>query len=142
MKSIEFKWVFKLKMHANRTVERYKARLVTKGFTQTDGLDYMDTFIHVVKMTTIRVLMAIATIHDWPLFQLDVNTTFLHGDLNDEFYMRVSPSLGLPHPNFVCKLQRSPYGLKQASRQWNNKLIDTLISIGYINQRPTILYLP
>lgn len=79
--------MFKLKLHVNGSVDRYKARLVAKGFTQTEGLDYLDTFIPIVKMTTIRVFMAIATAQNWPLFELDVNTTLLHGDLNEEFYM-------------------------------------------------------
>ncbi|KAL2249476.1 UNVERIFIED_CONTAM: Retrovirus-related Pol polyprotein from transposon TNT 1-94 [Sesamum indicum] len=129
-KPIGCKWVFKTKLRADGSVERYKARLVAKGFTQIAGVDYMDNFSPVAKPVTVRVFLSIAAAHNWPLQQMDVNNAFLHGYLEEDLYMDppegYSVQLGL-----VCKLERSIYGLKQASRQWNVELTLKLTEFGF-----------
>ncbi|KAB2607912.1 hypothetical protein D8674_011080 [Pyrus ussuriensis x Pyrus communis] len=111
---------------------RHKARLVARGFTQTFEVDYKETFAPVAKMNSVRVLLSVAVNKGWSMYQMDVKNTFLHGDLEEEVYMRLPP--GHPQsqePNLVCKLHKSIYGLKQSPRAWYAKLSTVLHSIGF-----------
>ncbi|KAE8662927.1 putative kinase [Hibiscus syriacus] len=107
------------------------SRLVAKGFTQTYGLDYEETFAPVAKLNTIRVLFSIAVNLDWPLIQLDVKNVFLNGELNEEVYMDFSPGFE-GSKGQVCKLKKSLYGLKQSPRVWFNRFAKAMASRQYI----------
>ena len=107
---------------------------MAKGYTQKYGVDFHETFSPVVLMTTIHCILTLSASHKWFLHQLDVNNAFLHEDLHEDVHMIVPDCL--PHPpNVVCKLHKSLYGLKQASRQWFAKLTTELLSQGFIQTK-------
>ena len=106
-----------MKYNANGTLERYKARFVAKGYTQTYGVDYQDTFAPVAKMNIVRVLLSLSANCQWSLQQFDVKNAFLHGDLEEEVYMETPPGFSTDFRiNSVCKLKKALHGLKQSLR--------------------------
>lgn len=117
-KPVRCKWVFKRKEGLSPSVPlKFKAKLVAKGFSQILGVDYNDMFSPVVKHSSIRTFFSIVAIHD--LEQLDVKTAFSHGELEEEIYMDQPEGFIVPSKeNYVCKLKKSLYGLKQSPRQW------------------------
>src|SRR4051794_30822599 len=111
---------FQEKTDANGNVSVYKARLVAKGFRIIQGVNYEETFSPVAMIKSIRILLAIDAYHDYEIWQMDVKTAFLNGNIEEELYM-MQPEGFIDPRNVgkVCKLQRSIYGLKQASQSWN-----------------------
>ena len=107
---------FTIKYKANGSIERYKARLATRGYTQTLHIDYQETFAPVAKMNLVRILLSLVANLNWNLFQFDVKNAFLHGNL-EEVYMDFPPGFEVISNNKrVCKLNNSLYGLKQSPR--------------------------
>ena len=128
------KWVFKAKHDANGNIVRFKARLVARGFSQAYRIDYFETYAPVAKLTTYRVIFALAALEQWEIHGMDVITAYLLGLLDEEIYM-IQPEgfvkTGMKR-NLVCRVLRSLYGLKQAARVWNQKIHTFLIKIGFV----------
>nr|KAJ0226697.1 hypothetical protein LSAT_V11C100011720 [Lactuca sativa] len=119
-------------MKVDGTIDKYKARLVIQGFRQKEGIDFFDTYAPVARISIIRLLLALAAIHNLVIHQMDVKTAFLNGDLDEEIYMKQPEGFVMPgNEHKVCKLKKSLYGLKQAPKQWHQNFDDVVLSNGF-----------
>ena len=142
-KVVGCKWVFTVKQNPKGEVDRYKTRLVAKGYSRTYGIDYDKTFALVAKMGTVRALISCAVNFGWPLHQMDVKNAFLHGDLQEEVYMEIPPCFANRQTvGKVCRLKKSLYGLKQSPRAWFDRFRRAFCGMGYTqcNGDHTVFY--
>ena len=126
------KWVFKRKLKPYGSIVIYKARLVAKYFKQKKGVDYFETCDSVTRISSIRVLIALTSIHNLMIHQIDIKIAFLNRELEEEIYTdQPKECMVLGEEKKVCRVVKSLYGLKQASKQWQSKFVHVLISNGF-----------
>jgi len=129
-KVVGSKWVYCEKRGPNGSIQKYKARVVTQGFTQVEGIDFDETFAPVAKLSSLRAILALATKLDLEVHQMDVKSTYLNGELEEEIYMEPPPGFGIPE-GMVLKLNKAVYGTKQGGRVWYKNVKAELESMGY-----------
>ena len=131
-KLVGCKWVFKKELRPNGTIEKYKAHLVAKGYIQKEGKDFFDTYSPITGLTTIRVLLSLAASYGLLVHQMNVKTTFLNKEFDEEIYMdQLDAFVVNGQESKVCRLLKSLFGLKQASKQWHEKFdVYTISMVG------------
>jgi Reverse transcriptase (RNA-dependent DNA polymerase) len=131
-KKVGCKWIFKIKCDSIGKIEQYKVRLVVKGFTQKEGVDFNEIFLSVSKKDSLRIVLALVAHYDLELHQMDVKTAFLNGELEEEVYMDQSKGFSIGgKEHMVCILKRSLYELRQCSRRWYLKFNNIITSFGF-----------
>jgi hypothetical protein len=127
---VNIMWVYKAKTNAYKAVSRYKARFVAKGCSQREGIDYTETFSPVIRLASLRVFFNIAAARDLELGGFDIDTAFMYAPIKEDVYMRLPLGFDDGTTN-VCHLRRCMYGLKQSPREFNELLLDGLVSQGW-----------
>lgn len=131
-KKIGIKWVYKTKLNEHREVDKYKARLAAKGYTQQHGVDYGEVFAPVARLDTIRLVISLAAQKEWTIYQLDVKSAFMHGELNEEVFIEQPPGYEAKgNEQKVYKLKKALYGLKQALRAWYSRIESYFVREGF-----------
>ncbi|KAM1556843.1 hypothetical protein PS2_040150 [Malus domestica] len=131
-KTIGVKWIFKTKLNENGEVEKHKARLVAKGYCQQYGIDYAEVFAPVARLDTIRIVISLAAQKNWDIYQLDVKSAFLHGELEEEVFVDQPPGYEQKgQETKVYRLNKALYGLKQAPRAWYSRIESYFIKEGF-----------
>ena len=127
------RWVFRTQLNADGTLKKRRSRLVAKGYEQSEGIDYLDTYSPMVRTATIRTVLHLATVLQWEMRQFDFQHAFLHGNLQETVYMRQPAGfVDEEHPDYVCLLHKAIYGLKQAPRAWFDKFSTFLLEFGFV----------
>jgi hypothetical protein len=133
---VSSRWLFKIKHAADGSIEKYKARFVTRGFSQKEGIDYEETFTHVARYTSIRTIIALATKMKWKLHQMDVKTSFLNGVIEEEVYIEKPQGFEVEdRKSHLCRLKKALYRLKQAPRAWYGRIGSFLTSLGFTKSK-------
>jgi hypothetical protein len=141
-KVIRVKWIYRMKLNVDNSINKHKARLVVKGYAQIFGVDYSDTFTLVARLDTIRLLLAISAQKGWKVFQLDVKSAFLNGVLQEKIYVEQPDGFVIQGAkDKVYLLQKALYGLKQAPRAWYSRIDEHLLNLGFVKSlSEAILY--
>jgi hypothetical protein len=135
-KYVGSKWFFKKKFNAQAKVEKYKAWLVAKRYFRVEGIDFGEIFSPVAKLTSIRFILSIDVAFDLEVEQMDVKIAFLHGDLEEEIYMKQPEGFAVKEKKeLVCKLKKSLYGLKQSPRMWYQNFDTYILGLGFVTSR-------
>jgi hypothetical protein len=133
---VSSKWLFKIKHVADGSIEKYKERFVARGFSEKEGIEYEETFAPVARYTLIKTIIALAAKMKWKLYQMDVKTSFLNGVIEEEVYIEQPQGFeDEDRKSHVCKLKKSLYGLKQASRAWYGHIDSFLMSLGFTKSK-------
>jgi len=127
------KWLYKIKHAVDGSAEKYKARFVTHGFSQKEGIDYDKIFAPVARYTTIYSIIALAASQGWNLHQMDVKIAFLHGSIKKQVYVEQPEGFEIyDRESHVCRLKKALYGLKQAPRACYERIDSYLMKLGFI----------
>jgi hypothetical protein len=133
---VSSKWLFKIKLATDGSIEKYKARFVARGFFQKEGIDYEETFAPVARYTSIRTIIDLAANMKWKLHQMDVKTSFLNGVIEEEVYIEKPQGFEVEdRKSHVCRLKKALYRLKQAPRAWYGRIDSFLMSLGFTKSK-------